>query len=358
MSSLDRPRQRVRYATASDGIRLAWAEAGTGPCVVKAANWLTHLEYEWHSPVWQHWLHFYGTHYRFIRYDERGCGMSDWQCGRMGVEQWTDDLETVIEASGVTEPVTLLGVSQGASTCIAYALRHPDRVASLVLYGGYARGVLCRGDEAAARTYGAITELIRLAWGSDNPTFRQVFTSRFVPGATPEQLRWFNDLCLKTTSGERAATLLDARADIDVTPLLDRVRVPTLVVHARDDAVVPVAEGRLLASRIAGAEYVELDSCNHVLLEHEPAWARFRDAMLAFVPSAGAGGGDAFGALSARERQVLALMSDGLGNRDIAERLDISEKTVRNHASNLFDKLGVWSRAQAIVFARDHGFRP
>ena len=145
---------------------------------------------------------------------------------------------------------------------------------------------------------------------------------------------------------------------MDVSPMLERVRVPTLVLHAGDDAVVPVAEGRLLASRIPGAEFVELASRNHVLLEHEPAWSRFQDAVLAFAPPCAAGNSDAFAGLSARERQVLALMADGLRNQDIAECLRISEKTVRNHASNLFDKLGVWSRAQAIVFARDRGFRP
>ena len=358
MSSSGTLRQHVRYVTASDGVRLAWADAGAGHCVVKAANWLTHLEYEWHSPVWQHWLRFFAGHYRFVRYDERGCGMSDWQTGRLSVDQWTDDLETVIAASGVEEPVTLLGVSQGASTCVAYALRHPDRVARLILYGGYARGALRRGDDAGARKYLAITELVRLAWGSDNPTFRQVFTSRFIPGGSSDQLRWFNDLCLKTTSGEIAAPLLEARGWLEVTSLLDAVHAPTLVLHGRDDAVVPMAEGRLIASRIDGAEFVELDSRNHVLLEHEPAGDRFREAVLAFVPPAHARGDDAFAALSGREREVLALMSDGLGNRDIAERLQISEKTVRNHASAVFDKLGVWSRAQAIVFARDHGFRP
>lgn len=358
MSSSKELRQHVRYVTASDGIRLAWADSGAGPCVVKAANWLTHLEYEWHSPVWQHWLHFFASHYRFIRYDERGCGMSDWQTGRLSVDQWADDLETVIEASAATGPLVLLGVSQGASTCIAYALRHPDRVAGLILYGGYARGSLCRDDVAAARKYEAITELIRLAWGSDNPAFRQVFTSRFIPDGTPDQLQWYNDLCLKTARGDVAAMLLEARGRLDITPLLEHVRVPTLVLHGRDDAVVPVAEGRLLASRIAGAEYVELDSRNHVLLEHEPAWTRFREAVLAFAPSSTPPADDAFDALSTREREVLALMSDGLGNRDIAERLGISEKTVRNHASNVFDKLGVWSRAQAIVFARERGFRP
>lgn len=350
-------RQHVRYVTASDGARLAWAESGSGDVVVKAANWLTHLEFEWESPVWKHWLDFFSTHFRFIRYDERGCGMSEWKAGSLTLDQWTADLDSVIEAAQPAGPVTLIGVSQGAATCLRYAIANPDRVARLILYGGYLRGALRRGDPAAESAYRAMIDLARVAWGHDNPTFRQVFTSRFFPGGTREQLDWFNELCLKATTGEIAASLLESRAIVDVTDSLDSVRVPTLVLHSRNDEVVPVAEGRMLASRIPGAEFVELDSRNHVLLEHEPAWDRFREAVLSFIRAKSSLEESAFAALSERERQVLALMAGGLSNLAIAEQLRISEKTVRNHASNVFDKLGVWSRAQAIVFARDRGFR-
>jgi pimeloyl-ACP methyl ester carboxylesterase/DNA-binding CsgD family transcriptional regulator len=350
-------RQHVRYLKASDGTRLAWAESGDGPLVVKAANWLTHLEYEWESPVWKHWLQFFSAHWRFVRYDERGCGMSEWQAGALSLDQWTADLESVIDAARPTAPVTLFGISQGAATCIQYAIRHPERVARIVLYGGYARGGLRRGSPATRLAYQAMTDLARAAWGKDNPTFRQVFTSRFIPGGSQEQLQWFNDLCLKTTSDEVVANVLEARGAVDIAASLADVRTPTLVVHARDDEVVPIAEAHLLASGIPGAEFVELDSRNHILLAHEPAWQRFCDAVLEFLQPGDTSGDSVFAALSARERQVLALMADGLSNADIAERLSISEKTVRNHASNLFDKLGVWSRAQAIVFAHDRGFR-
>ena len=350
------PRQRVRYVTASDGTRLAWAESGDGPPLVKAANWLTHLEYEWESPLWKHWIRFFSSHWRLVRYDERGCGMSDWRDGSLSLDQWADDLGSAIDAAQPAGPVTLLGISQGAATCIHYAIRHPERVARLILYGGYARGASKRGTPATESAYRAMVQLARVAWGKDNPTFRQVFTSRFIPGGTPEQLQWFNDLCLKTTSGEIVGSLLEARSVVDISALLGQVRTPTLVLHARDDEVIPVAEGRLLASGIPGAEFVELDSRNHILLEHEAAWLRFRDAVLAFVKPGDARHDSVFAALSARERQVLALLTDGLSNNEIAERLKITEKTVRNHASNLFDKLGVWSRAQAIVFARDHHF--
>jgi pimeloyl-ACP methyl ester carboxylesterase/DNA-binding CsgD family transcriptional regulator len=350
-------RQHIRYLTTSDRTRLAWAEAGAGPLLVKAANWLTHLEYEWNSPIWQHWLQFLSAHWRFVRYDERGCGMTDWRGSGLTLDTWVADLGAVIEAARPSEPVILLGISQGAAACIRYAIQHPERVDRLILYGGYARGAFHRGTPESQATYQAMIDLTRVAWNKDNPTFRQVFTSRFVPGGTYEQLQWWNELCLRTTSsGEVAAQLLEARALMDITAELAQVRTPTLILHARADEVISIEEGRLLAAGIPNAEFVELDSRNHVLLEHEPAWQRFREAVLAFARPGAPSAASPFTALSERERQVLALIADGLSIIEIAERLAISEKTVRNHASNVFDKLGVWSRAQAIVFARDHGF--
>jgi pimeloyl-ACP methyl ester carboxylesterase len=339
-----------------DGTRLAWAESGTGPMLAKAANWLTHLEYEWDNPVWRHWLQFFSAHWRFVRYDERGCGMTVWPGGALTLDQWVADFGSVIEAARPEAPVTLLGISQGASTCIRYAVEHPERVARMILYGGFARGWKRRGTPAGQAMYQAMVDLMRVAWGKGNPTFRQVFTSRFIPGGTPEQLQWFNDLCLKTTPGDVGALIQESRGVLDVSADLARVSTPTLIMHAGDDEVVPISESRLLASGIPGSEFVELDSRNHILLEHEPAWTRFCDEVLAFTRTGHGASGSPFDALSARERQVLALIADGLSNADIGERLNISEKTVRNHTSNLFDKLGVWSRAQAIVFARDHGF--
>jgi DNA-binding CsgD family transcriptional regulator len=202
-----------------------------------------------------------------------------------------------------------------------------------------------------------LIDLTRLGWGKDNPAFRQVFTSRFIPGATDEQVGWFNDLCRKTTSPEIAARLLESRAAIDVMDLLEGVPVPTLILHSRDDDVIPIAEGHILAAGIPGAQFVELDSKNHILLESEPAWKRFCAEVLEFMDVKEAAGEDpAFESLTAREREVLALITEGLGNAEIAARLSISEKTVRNHVSNIFDKLGVWTRAQAMVFAHERNF--
>ncbi len=354
-------RQAIRYLRASDGVRLAWAEAGRGRTLVKAANWLTHLELEWESPVWRHWIRFFSRHFRFVRYDERGCGMSDWEVGDLDQSRWAADLAEVVEVAGGAEPIVLLGISQGAVPAIELALRHPERVSHLVLYGGYSEGWRLRSDEVSRRRYAAMLELIELGWGRSNPVFRQLFTSRFIPGGSDEQLGWFNELCLKTTSPQNAARLLALRGEIDVRERLGAVRVPTLVLHARHDDVVALAAGKVLASEIPGAEFVELDSANHILLEDEPAWRRFCEAVLEFTGVAAAAGpgadGAPFAALSPREREVLRLICTGLANAEIAARLGISDKTVRNHVSHLFDKLGVWTRAQAIVFARDRGFR-
>jgi pimeloyl-ACP methyl ester carboxylesterase/DNA-binding CsgD family transcriptional regulator len=302
-------------------------------------------------------MRFFSEHFRFVRYDERGCGMTDRSVGELSFDRWVEDLEAVVDAAGIEAPFTLLGISQGASVCVAYAVRHPERVSGLLLYGAYARGWSRRGDESGEREYQAIIELIRRGWDRDNPAFRQVFTSRFIPRGTSEQLEWFNELCRKTVAPEVAAQLLESRSRIDVSDLLVSVQAPTLVIHGRDDAVCPIAEGRFLASGMKDAQFVELDSANHILLEGEPAWGRFCDAVLEFMGlEVRADTDPAFAALSSREREILVLITEGLGNAAIGERLSISEKTVRNHLSNVFDKLGVGTRAQAIVFARDRGF--
>ena len=353
-----KPRQSIRYLRTGDGVRLAWAEAGAGPTLVKAANWLTHLEYEWDSPVWRHWMQFFAMHYRFVRYDERGCGMTDWEFGDLSITTWADDLEAVVTAARPTAPIDLLGISQGAAAAIAFAVRHPEQVARLILYGGYAQGH-ARRDDGSARRYRAMIELVRDGWASDNATFRQVFTSRFIPEATEQQVRWFNELCRKTVSPANAVRLMEARAELDVAALLPRVSTPTLVVHARGDEVVPVSAGHFLAAGIPDAQFIELDSRNHILLAEEPAWKRFCEVVLDFTgqTEAPAEPSGPFAGLSEREREVLAHLSRGLANAEIAAHLGISEKTVRNHLTHLFDKLGVWSRAQAIVFARDHDFQ-
>jgi pimeloyl-ACP methyl ester carboxylesterase/DNA-binding CsgD family transcriptional regulator len=343
--------QDVRLVRTCDRINLAWAEIGRGMPLVKAATWLTHLQYDLESPVWRHWTRFFGERFRYIRYDERGCGMSDWQVGDLSFARWVEDLERIVEAAAIDRPFALLGISQGAASSIAYAVRHPQRVSHLILYGGYAvGGAHGSADPDRVALYRAVQEVVRLGWGRDNPAFRQFFTSRFIPGGSAEQLGWFNELCRRTTSSQNAATLLETRGGVDVRELLPQVRVPTLVLHASQDQIAPLSQGKYLASAIPDARFIELDSRNHVLLEHEPAWEAFRQAVLEFTGRLPGEGPDAgLAALTRRERATLALLCQGHSNARIAWELGIAEKTVRNHLSHLYEKLGVHSRAETIV---------
>ncbi|GGD47499.1 alpha/beta fold hydrolase [Pseudoxanthomonas indica] len=341
--------QSIRYLSTPDGARLAWASMGSGPPLVKAANWLSHLEYDLESPLWRHWIQFFGEHFRFIRYDERGCGMTGGDPRGLSLPHWLADLEAVVEAARLQEPFVLLGISQGAAACLAYAIKHPERVSRLILYGGYARGAYQRDDPEFALKYHAIADIARTGWAEENPVFRQVFTSRFMPEANDMQVRWFNELARITTTAEAAGALLDSRAMVNVTDLLPQVHVPTLVLHGREDAVVPLEEGRLIAAGIADAQFVELESRNHVLLEDEPAWKRFCEEVLGFT---GQAQDRALAPLTERERQIITALARGQSNAEIAAALFISDKTVRNSLTRIFEKLGVRSRTQAMALWR------
>lgn len=351
-------RQSIRLIKSDDDTTIAWAEAGTGPALIKASNWLTHLEYDLESPVWRHWMRFFAEHYRCIRYDERGCGLSEWDVPELSLGRSVADLEAVIDAAEPKKPFVLVGISQGGATAIRYAVAHPEDVSHLVLYGVYAQGRAVQPDRRIEEQFRAIIALTRLGWGQNNPVYRQLFTSRFIPGASDEQIRWFNELCRRTTTPEMAARIMEFRMHIDVVDLLPRVSVPTLVLHARGDEAVPLSQGRLSASGIPGAKFAQLDSNNHILLEPEPAWERFKEEVLAFTGRPAEGAGDEaaiFAVLSPREREILAKISEGCTNLEIGRQLFISEKTVRNHVTRIFEKLGVRSRAQAIVLAKDKG---
>ncbi|WP_166038821.1 alpha/beta fold hydrolase [Sphingosinicella sp. YJ22] len=276
------PRQQVHHCTARDGTRLAWSSVGAGFPLVKTANWLNHLEFDWESPVWRHWLRELMRDNRLIRYDERGNGLSDWDPTELSFDSFVDDLESVVEAAGLAE-FDLLGISQGAPVAIAYSLRHPGRIRRMVLLGGYARGWALRlkGEDLARRE--AMVTLTQTGWGSDVPAYRQMFTGLYIPGGTPEQLDWWNELQKVSATPANAVRLQRVLGTIDVTGLLARVTVPTLVAHARNDHVIAFEAGRELADGIPGATFVELDSANHVLLEHEPAWPHFLTAMRRFL---------------------------------------------------------------------------
>jgi pimeloyl-ACP methyl ester carboxylesterase/DNA-binding CsgD family transcriptional regulator len=352
--------QQIRFCESRDGVRLAYAIVGKGPPLVKASNWLSHVEYDWRSPVWRPFLEQLARARTVIRYDERGCGLSDWDVADLSFESWVTDLETVVDSVGLRR-FPLLGMSQGGPIAVAYAVRHPERVSHLIIHGSYARGLLKRDPTPAQRIeVDALLNLIRVGWGRENAAFRQVFTSFFIPGGTLEQFRWFNDLQRASCSPENAARLFTEFTTIDVRELAPQVTCPTLVLHARDDARVPYEEGRILAALIPNARFVTLESRNHLLLEGEPALRHYMDEVDGFLgtdvePASGAIPAVAFAALTAREAEILDLIARGMDNTAIASRLQISAKTLRNHITNIFAKLGLTSRAQAIVRARDAG---
>lgn len=267
--------QRIRMCAASDGAGLAYAVSGQGPPLVRAAHWMTHLDYDWESLVWGHWNAALSSNRTLIRYDERGCGLSDWDVDGFGFDAWVDDLAAVVDELGL-ERFPLLGISQGGAVAIAYAVRYPERVSHLVLFGAYAEG---RGVRAATveqkREAELNIELMRVGWGTGESTFRQVFTSQFMPEGTREQWEAFNELQRRTCSPENAVRFMEVFADIDVVDIAPKVTCPTLIMHARNELRVPFASAQKLATLIPDSELVPLESGNHILLESEPAWQQF-----------------------------------------------------------------------------------
>ncbi len=276
-------RQEIRFCVTEDGARIAYATVGAGYPLVKAANWLNHLDYEWESPLWRHWIDELTRHHAFIRYDERGNGLSDWDVADISLEAWVRDLETVVDAAGI-EKFDLMGISQGGAVAIEYSVRHPERVSRLVLSGAYSRGWNHRQSSEGLAARRALETLVRLDWGKNAPDFSAMFTSLYVyENATAEHQQWFNELQRVSTSPENAARIMETCDEINVRALLPSVSVPTLVFHCDRDRVVPAQEGRILASEIPNARFVPLTSANHLLLPHEPAWGIFVEELGRFL---------------------------------------------------------------------------
>lgn len=356
MRTMTRADNTIRFAHAADNVRIAWTASGEGPPLVKAANWLTHLEYDLKSPVWRHWVDFLSRNFRYYRYDERGLGLSDHNAADLSVGTWAADFEVVVDAAKPEKPFVLLGISQGAGAAMTYAATYPENVSHLIIYGGYLRGWAHRDPEEARRRE-AVRELTLLGWGKADPIFRRLYTKMFVPDASDEQLQWFDDLCGRSTTPEIAARLMREQSVADFSGVPAEISVPTLVLHSRDDGVIPFSEGMDIAGGIQSSEFVQLDTRNHILLDGEPAWDRFKQAVLEFTGRPADTEDPVFQALSGREREVFAKVTEGLSNPEIAAALFISEKTVKNHITKIFEKLNVKSRSQAIVVARDRGFR-
>ena len=274
--------QEIRFCRTADGVRIASATVGEGPPLIQVANCLSHLEFGWRSPVWSHLLEALARDHQFIRFDARGCGLSDWDVDDISFEGLVRDLEAVIDAAAVTR-CALFGTSQGCAVSIAYAVRHPERVSHLVLHGGYARGWRLLGSPEMLRRTEALAMLMEDGWGRANHAIHQFFTALYLPEGTPEQTAWFNELQRVSMSSKNAVRLRDVVGGIDVSGLLGLLDVPTLVFHSVHDEAVPFACGRALASGIRDARFIPLQSWNHVILEHEPAWPVFRDEVRRFL---------------------------------------------------------------------------
>lgn len=360
--------QEIRFCVAQDGTRLAYAKSGQGPPLVRVGTWLTHLEHDWNSPLWRPWLDNFSRFHTLYRYDQRGCGLSDWDVDTISFDMLLSDLETIIDAAGLDQ-FALIGVSNGGSLAINYAVRHPERVSHLLIYGGYLRGMTQRSlDARKSEEMSVYMGLVKLAWSADNPAYQFILSTELLPAGTMEQIGWLNDLQRLSTSAENAVRLQQSYNPVNVTALASEVHCPTLILHAKHDAAVPFEEGRLCATHIPNARLVPIDSKNHLLLSSEPAWEQFWREFYQFLgiseayvePIAQAVSDSIphvwLSQLTLREREILHLLANGQRNDEIAQALVLTPKTVRNYISHIYEKLDVTSRGEAIVMAREAGF--
>lgn len=353
--------EQIRFCTSRDGTRIAYGVSGEGPPLIWSPHWVHHLELDWGSPIWRPWLSLLTRRHTLVRYDWRGCGLSDRDNVTFSLEQHLDDLTAVIDACGF-QRFAFFGHGSGGTNGIAYAARHPERVSHLVLSGSPLRGRCVRAKTDAQRQEAETRlKVFEIGWDNESPAaYGHFVTALHIPDAQPEQVQSYNELVRQVTTAANAIALLRSYWHADVSKFVSQLRCPALVLHARQDALIPFEEGRLIASLVPGAQFVPLDTRNHVLLEHEPSWPQFATILDAFLSAPPAPTADCelecLSPLTARENEVLEFLAQGHDNETIAARLGISAKTVRNQVSIIFSKLGVNSRAQAIVRARDAGF--
>jgi pimeloyl-ACP methyl ester carboxylesterase/DNA-binding CsgD family transcriptional regulator len=355
-------RQEVRFTRGSGGARIAYAVHGSGPPLILASCWLSHLQHDWQSPVWRHFLEALGEIATVVRYDERGFGMSDWNVTDFTIDARVGDLEAVVAALG-QDRFALMGMSHGSGVAMAYAARHPARVTRLCLYATVCgETVEFEGERALEeQTYQG---LIQIGWDREDPRFRRVFTQAYIPDATEDQMRWFDEVQRTSTSAANYLTARAARYREDIQAEIARISAPTLILHALGDRAMTFDNATTVASLIAGARVIPLESRNHILLADEPAWDTFIAEVTAFLEpdrraaatgaGAGASPGGAFSVerLSRRELEVVRLAADGKGNAEIAAELGLSARTVERHLSNAYGKLGVTgSTARAAAVA-------
>jgi pimeloyl-ACP methyl ester carboxylesterase/DNA-binding CsgD family transcriptional regulator len=351
--------QRIAFARSKDKTTIAYALSGEGPPLVRAGTWLTHVHHDWENPILAHWLHFMSARHTLVRYDPRGCGLSQTDVGTIMFDDWVADLEAVVDRLEL-QTFPLFGMSQGAAVAAEYAIRHPERVSQLTLYAPLVTGWRGRTDPASQKWH-AMQQLVLAGWGDENMAFPAMFAHLFLPESSPQLRHWYAELQRKSASKEVASRFMSVLGELNMFRRLKNIRVPTLVIQIAHDHVVDPRSAPGIASEIAGSQFVSIDSRNHILLEDEPGWQEFKSVFARHVPGAtapprrDAAARERIEQLSQREQRILGEIAKGLNNREIATGLFISEKTVRNHITSIFDKLGVSSRAQAIVMAKEAG---
>jgi pimeloyl-ACP methyl ester carboxylesterase/DNA-binding CsgD family transcriptional regulator len=351
--------QRIAFARSKDKTTIAYALSGEGPPLVRAGTWLTHVHHDWESPIIGHWLRFMSERHTLVRYDPRGCGLSAADVGTFTFEDWVADLEAVVDRLEL-QSFPLFGMSQGGAVAAEYAIRHPERVTHLTLYAPLVTGWRGRTN-AISQQWQLMEQLVVTGWGEDNMAFPSMFAHLFLPQSPPETRQWYAELQRKMATKEVAARFMSVLAELSMFRRLKQVRVPTLVIQIARDQVVEPRSAPGIAGEIPGSEFVSIDSSNHILLEDEPGWQEFKSIFARHVPGAAvparrdAAARARIEQLSKREQKILGEIAKGLSNREIASGLFISAKTVRNHITSIFDKLGVSSRAQAIVMAKESG---
>jgi pimeloyl-ACP methyl ester carboxylesterase/DNA-binding CsgD family transcriptional regulator len=351
--------QRIAFARSKDKTTIAYALSGEGPPLVRAGTWLTHVHHDWENPILAHWLHFMSARHTLVRYDPRGCGLSQTDVGTITFDDWVADLEAVVDRLEL-QTFPLFGMSQGAAVAAEYAIRHPERVSQLTLYAPLVTGWRGRTDPASQKWH-AMQQLVLAGWGDENMAFPAMFAHLFLPESSPQLRHWYAELQRKSASKEVASRFMSVLGELNMFRRLKNIRVPTLVIQIAHDHVVDPRSAPGIASEIAGSQFVSIDSRNHILLEDEPGWQEFKSVFARHVPGAtapprrDAAARERIEQLSQREQRILGEIAKGLNNREIATGLFISEKTVRNHITSIFDKLGVSSRAQAIVMAKEAG---
>lgn len=352
-------RQRISFCTTSDGVRIAYAVAGDGPPLIRVGGWLTHVERDWESPVWRHWLRELTHEHTLARFDIRGSGLSDHDVTAQGLEAWVRDLEAVADSLG-WKRFSLIGLCQGGPIALLYASRHPQRVNRLVLYNAYTNGAFTSGASERNREEAeALACLIKIGWGRKTGAFRELFARRLSPRHSVEQIGWWDELQRITASPENAVRLWRGFHEIDIRDALQDIHIPTLVAHVEHDAMVPFELGRSLASQLPDARFLPLKGSNHILQLEDSSWPTFVGELRSFLadgPVTTGGSANGIGELTRQQRVVLDLVARGQSNSEIAQALSIATKTVRNHVSAICGKLDISSRAQLIVQARDKGF--